>query len=90
MTDKLTELEKSILLAFLVLSKGEKEKYIKEDLVVFKFPRQQRKAVRKGFRKLVADKLLVKNPEEQSYRLSDDGLKRSTKILSEGAILWKL
>lgn len=90
MADKLTELGKSILLAFLVLSKGKKEKYIKEDLVVFKFPRQQRKAVRKGFEKLVADKLLVKNPKEQSYRLSEEGLKRSTKILSEGAILWKL
>jgi len=90
MDRKLTELEKSVLLAFLVLSKGQKEKYIKGDLVVFKFPRQQRKAVRKSLENLVTDKLLTRNPRDQSYRLTEDGLKRSTRILSEGAILWKL
>lgn len=90
MEEKLTELEKSVLLAFLVLSKGKKEKYIKSDLVVFKFPRQQRKAVRKSLERLVTDKLLVKNPKELSYKLTEDGVKRSMKILAEGAILWKL
>ncbi len=89
MDNRLTELEKSILLAFLVLSKGA-QKYLDRDLIVLKFPRQQRRSVRKYLIKLLDKKLITKHPREERYQLSEAGLKRSGKVLSEGAVLWRL
>lgn len=88
--DKLTEIEKTIVLSFLILTKSSTEKYLKKDEVVLKFPRQQRKVVRASLEKLVGGRLLVKNPEDDSYRLTKEGLERGSKILSEGVALPRL
>ncbi len=90
MNGRLTELEKTILLGFLVLTKGSSQKYLDRDIIVSKFPRQQRKAVRKYLEKLVEKKLITKHPKGEKYQLTEAGLKRSGEVLSEGAMLWKL
>lgn len=88
MAEKLTELEKTILLAFLALTKGSTSKYISGDTIVLKFPKFQRKSVRRHLDMLVEEKLLVKHGKV-NFGLTEAGVKRATKVLSEGAMLWK-
>jgi predicted transcriptional regulator len=87
MEAKLTELEKSILLAFLILARGT-TKQIKIDSILVKFPLNQRKMAREYVYKLVKNGFLVKYPYE-NYSLSESGLKRAARLLAEGAMLLK-
>jgi hypothetical protein len=87
---KLTELEKTIMLVFLVFTKGSLEKYLKEEFITSKFTMRRRIVVRRSLVRLVKDGLLIKHPEEASYKFSKKGLKRASDLLHEGAKLWKL
>lgn len=81
----LTELEKTILLAFLVL---DRDKYFPEIEIILKFPIRQRKAVGRYIKKLEKTNLLEKHPTQASYRLTKEGTKQALKLLYEGAKLW--
>ena len=83
----LTELEKTILLAFLVLAK---DRYLPEDDLVFRFPTRQRKIVRRYIKKLEKLNLVEKHPKKKSYRLTKDGMKRALRLLHEGARMLSL
>jgi len=83
----LTELDKTILLSFLVFAKGT-AKYIPEEFVISKFPIRRRKAVKKYIKKLEKDKLLARHVTKPSYKLTEEGLKKALKLLQEGAQLW--
>jgi len=85
---KLTELEKIILLIFLVFSKG--DKYLSEGFVLSKFVPRRRKMVRISMKRLIKNHLLLEHPIEKSYMLTKEGLRQASKILHEGAKLWKL
>jgi hypothetical protein len=87
---KLTELERTILLAFLVFTKSSVDKYIEEDFIASKFTKRQRSVVKSYLRKMERNKLVEKHPSENSYKLSKTGLKHALKILHEGAKLWKI
>ncbi|MDI6825700.1 MAG: hypothetical protein QMD36_00690 [Candidatus Aenigmarchaeota archaeon] len=87
---KLTELEKTILLVFLVFTKGSVDKYLQEDFIASKFTKRQRPIVRSYLRRLSRDGLLEKHPTEASYKLVKLGLKHASKILHEGTKLWKM
>lgn len=82
---RLTELEKTVLLSFLVLAKKE---FLLAESVVNKFPVRQRKHVRNAIKKLEMNKFLVGHPKKESYKLSEKGLKNALKLLHEGAKLW--
>lgn len=84
MEHQLTELEKTILLSFLVMSKG-RAKPIKEDEIVMKFPAVQRHFVRNSIAKLTKMDYLLKHVRENSYILSEKGLKGAKHALIEGA-----
>ena len=81
----LTELEKTILLAFLVL---DRDKYFSEMELVLKFPVRQRKTVARYVKKLEKTNLLEKHPTQSSYKLTKEGVKQALKLLHEGARLW--
>jgi Mn-dependent DtxR family transcriptional regulator len=83
----LTELDKTILLTFLVSGKGT-AKYVDQNSVILKFPIRQRKMVLRYIKKLEKDKLLSKHVTKESYKLTEEGLKRAFKLLHEGARLW--
>lgn len=83
----LTELDKTILLTFLILAKGA-DRYIDKDEIVLKFPVRQRKMVLNYIKKLEKDKLLSKHATKERYKLTEEGLKRAFKLLHEGAKLW--
>jgi hypothetical protein len=87
---KLTELEKTIILVFLVFTKGSLDKYLKEGFITSKFTMRQRIVVRRSLVRLVKDGLLIKHPKEASYKFSKKGLKRASDLLHEGVKLWKL
>lgn len=83
----LTELDKTILLTFLVSAKGI-SKYVTKEDVISKFPVRQRKAVLRYIKKLEKDKLLSKHVTKESYKLTEEGVKKALKLLHEGAKLW--
>lgn len=85
---KLTELEKTILLIFLVFSK--REKYLSEGFILSKFVPRQRKMARISMKRLIKNNLLLERPIKKSYNLTKEGLKQALKLLYEGAKLWKL
>ena len=84
---KLTELEKTVLLAFLVLAKKNRGKSIPEAEIVLKFPRRQRKNVREAIESLKKNNFLIET-KEKACKLSEKGLKRALHLLHTGAKLW--
>jgi hypothetical protein len=80
-----TELEKTILIAFAVMGKG-KEDFLHEDQIVLQFSLRQRKMVRMFIKKLAKDRFLDKR--YNTYRLGQLGKKIVARLLSEGASLW--
>lgn len=87
---KPTELDKTIMLAFLVFTKGSLDTYVSEEAVTSKFAMRKRKLVRISIRKLVKEKVLIRHEVENKYRLSNEGLKLASKVLAGGAKLWKI
>jgi hypothetical protein len=80
-----TELEKTILIAFAVMSKGS-DNFLHEDEIVLQFSLRQRKMVRMFIKKLARDRFLDK--KYNTYRLDQLGKKQVARLLSEGASLW--
>ncbi len=81
---KLTELEKTVLITFLVFMK--KYKGISEEEVILKFPIRQRKNVREAIENLKKGNLLIK--KEGRTKLSNKGVEEAMKLLKTGARLW--
>jgi len=79
----ITELEKTILLVLMTLTKGKSKKLLQNDEVLVKFPIRQRKEVRLFLEKL-AKKGLV-NKKTDSLGLTENGLKEASKVLLQGA-----
>lgn len=84
-----TELEKTILLVFMVSTKGSTRKYLDQDFVTSKFTMRKRKYVRKSLKKLASEGLLKKHKKEKKYRFTKKGVEEASKILHEGAKLWR-
>ena len=81
----ITELEKTILIAFAVIGKGS-ENFLHEDQIILQFSIRQRKMVRMYIKKLARDRFLDK--KYNNYKLSSLGKKIVARLLSEGASLW--
>ena len=85
---RLTELEKTILLAFLVITKGSIDVYLKEDDITSKFAMRKRKLVRISLERLRKQGFLKKHPRKKEYKFTKNGIKSASVVLSEGARLW--
>jgi predicted transcriptional regulator len=83
-----TEFDKSILLGMLVLTKGSKEKFVDRKEITSKFARAKRKYIIGSLRKLVREGYIEKNPKEDKYKFTKEGLEEASKLLMEGAKLW--
>lgn len=81
----ITELEKTILIAFAVMGRGSSG-FLHEDQIVMQFSLRQRKVVRMFIKKLAKDLFLDR--KYNNYRLSATGKKIVARLLSEGASLW--
>ncbi len=84
MEHQLTELEKTILLSFLAMSRGQ-AKPIKMEEIAMKFPAVQRHFVRNSIEKLLKMGYLLKHAGGKSYILSEKGIKGAKRALIEGA-----
>jgi predicted transcriptional regulator len=78
----ITELEKTILLSALILTRGDVKKTFSEDDIVLKFPMRQRKTVRRFLGKLIKEGYLRESGK--NYRLSEEGLRIASSLLHEG------
>jgi hypothetical protein len=81
----ITELEKTIMIAFAVVGRGE-DIFIPEEAIILRFSTRQRKIIGRFIKKLAADRFLEKR--YNNYKLSDLGKKYVARLLSEGASLW--
>jgi len=87
---RIREVDKTILLGFLVLTKGSLDKYVKQEDITSKFPPMKRKMIRYALKRLVHARLLSEHPEENTYKFTQDGLNEARKVLYQGAKLWKI
>ncbi|MEM7821725.1 MAG: hypothetical protein QXX38_02865 [Candidatus Aenigmatarchaeota archaeon] len=78
----ITELEKTILLSAMILTKGDVKKTFREEDIVFKFPMRQRKNVRRFIKKLVKERYLIES--DKNYKISEEGLKVASGLLHKG------
>ncbi|MEM5782021.1 MAG: hypothetical protein QXD43_02385 [Candidatus Aenigmatarchaeota archaeon] len=83
---KLTELEKTALITFLVFMKKNKNRGIFEEEIVLKFPMRQRKNVREAIESLKKSNFLIK--KDGKTKLSEKGMEEAMKLLKTGAKLW--
>ena len=79
----LTELEKTVLLVFMSLSKGKTSEFLPHDQVLKKFPMRQRKEVRFFLARLIERGLIKKR--YNSYNLTDRGVREASTVLLQGA-----
>jgi len=82
----LTEFDKAILLGIFIVTKGKKGEKVKEKIILSKFPMRQRKNARIAINRLIRFGLLKK--ENDSYSLTEKGIKEAKKLLVEGAPIW--
>ena len=83
-----TELEKTMLLAFLVITKGSTDVYVKEDEITSKFAMRKRKLVRISLERLNKQGSLKKHPKKKEYKFTKKGIESASVVLREGAKLW--
>lgn len=84
---KLTEIEKTILMSFYILSKGSTRRYIDKDIFLEKFPTRQRKTIRRYINRLRNKGLIKKHRRENKYRLDKGGINEIAKFISNGVKL---
>jgi len=77
-----TEFDKTILLSLLILSKGNTQFILEED-IFNKFPMRQRKYVRESLMKFEKEKLLKRY--NLGYKLSKGGMKEASIVFTKGA-----
>jgi Mn-dependent DtxR family transcriptional regulator len=82
---KLTEFEKSLLLAFLALSKG--SKFVRKEEVLIKLPRYHRKMADRMIERLAANGYLLRHVSGKSFTLSEKGRKEAMRALVAGGKL---
>lgn len=85
---RITELDKTVLLAMLVFTKGSLNTFISEEQLTKRFAVRKRALVRSSINSLVKDKLIIKHPKEKKYKFTKNGLKMASKVLHQGAKLW--
>ena len=86
----LTELEKTVLLAMLVFTKGSLDIYVSEKNLEARFPVRKRKPLRETLGDLVSSKLIIIHPKEKKYKFSKKGKEEGSRVLLRGAKLWDM
>ncbi|TAL47393.1 hypothetical protein EPN87_03005 [archaeon] len=81
----ITELEKAIVLAFLLSSKGKLEKFLNREEVLKRFKIRQRRMATRYMEKLVRKKVLEKKGND--YKLSGEGIRLAKNLLATGVAL---
>lgn len=86
----ITELEKTIILVLLVLSRGNAKKYLSKKSILTKFTPNQKRLVEKFLRKLARSKYVEKKGSTENYRLTEQGTVFGKRLLVTGVNLWKM
>ncbi len=84
---KLTEMEKTVLMAFYALSDGSTRKSVDKNEVIQKFARRQRKSVKRYIKKLEKKSLIKQGDDENKYKINKKAKEQATKIILKGGRL---
>ena len=84
----LNELDKTVLLAMLVFTKGSLDSTITEEQLVKKFAVRKKIQVKSSLEDLTKNGYIVYFPNENKYKFSKMGLETASQVLHQGAKLW--
>jgi phage pi2 protein 07 len=84
----LNELDKTVLLAMLVFTKGSLDSAITEEELIKRFAMRKKLQVKSSLKCLMKNGYIVYLPEENKYKFSKMGLETASQVLHQGAKLW--
>ncbi|MEM5799051.1 MAG: hypothetical protein QXZ43_00050 [Candidatus Aenigmatarchaeota archaeon] len=84
----LNELDKTVLLAMLVFTKGSLDSTVSEEQLVKKFAMRKKIQVKSSLEDLIKNGYIVYLPNENKYKFSKVGLETASQVLHQGAKLW--
>ena len=83
----LNELDKTVLLAMLVFTKGSLDSAITEEQLIKKFAIRKKIQVKTSLEELIKNGYIVYLPKENKYKFSKIGLETASQVLYQGAKL---
>jgi len=84
----LNELDRTVLLAMLVFTKGSLDSAITEEELIKRFAMRKKPQVKSSLETLIKNGYIVYLPKENKYKFSKIGLETASQVLHQGAKLW--
>ncbi|MBU5689903.1 MAG: hypothetical protein QXM68_01750 [Candidatus Aenigmatarchaeota archaeon] len=84
----LNELDKTVLLAMLVFTKGSLDSAVAEEQLIKRFAIRKKIQVKSSLEDLARNGYIVYLPNENKYKFSKSGLETASQVLHQGAKLW--
>jgi len=84
----LNELDKTVLLAMLVFTRGSIDAAVTEQQLTKNFATRKKILVKSSINDLIKNGYIIYTPKENKYKFSKMGLETASKVLHQGAKLW--
>lgn len=84
----LKELDKTILLAMLIFTKGSLDSAVSEEDLIKRFAVRKKFQVKSSLEELIKHGYIIYLPKENKYKFSKVGLETASQVLHQGAKLW--
>lgn len=84
----LNELDRTVLLAMLVFTKGSLDSAVTEEQLTRKFAIRKKILVKSSIKDLIKNGYIVHLPKDNKYKFSKIGLETASQVLHRGAKLW--
>ncbi|MFH8080984.1 MAG: hypothetical protein QXO84_03870 [Candidatus Aenigmatarchaeota archaeon] len=84
----LKELDKTILLAMLIFTKGSLDATVSEEDIIKRFAMRKKVQVKTSLEELIKHGYIIYLPKENKYKFSRIGLETASQVLHQGAKLW--
>lgn len=84
----LNELDRTVLLAMLVFTKGSLDSAVTEEQLTQKFAIRKKTLVKSSIKDLIKNGYLLHSSEDNKYKFSKVGLETASQVLHQGAKLW--
>ncbi|MCS7135269.1 MAG: hypothetical protein N3E38_03045 [Candidatus Aenigmarchaeota archaeon] len=84
----LKELDKTILLAMLIFTKGSLDSAVSEEDLIKRFAVRKKFQVKSSLEELIKQGYIIYLPKENKYKFSKTGLETASQVLHQGAKLW--
>lgn len=84
----LNDLDRTVLLAMLVFTRGSLDSTVSEDQIIQKFATRKKILVKSSINELIKNGYIIQLPKDNKYKFSKIGLETASQVLHQGAKLW--